>query len=76
MRNLIEFVVLHLVSHPESVIVTEEEIDGRWEYTIEVHEEDRGQIIGRGGRTIESIRTLAKVRAMKENKGVRVSIAE
>lgn len=76
MRNLIEFIVLHLVSHPESVVVTEEEIDGRWEYTIEVHEEDRGQVIGRGGRTIESIRTLAKVRAMKEDKGVRVSIAE
>ncbi|MCD8484263.1 KH domain-containing protein [Candidatus Woesebacteria bacterium] len=74
MRNLIEFLVLHLVEHPEDVVVTEEEFDGLWQYTIEVHPDDRGQVIGRRGRTIDAIRTLARVRAMKEDKGVRVDI--
>lgn len=74
MRNLIEFLVLHLVEHPEDVTVTEEDIDGLWQYTIDVNPDDRGQVIGRRGRTIDAIRTLARVRAMKEDKGVRVDI--
>lgn len=76
MRNLLEFIVLHLVQHPEEVSVTETEEDGRFVYTIHVHEEDRGQVIGRRGRTIESIRTLARVRAMKEDVGIRIQMSD
>lgn len=76
MRNLIEFLVLHLVEHPEEVVVHEEEFDGLWEYTIEVHPDDMGRVIGHRGKTIEAIRTLTRVRAMKEDKGVRVQLAE
>lgn len=76
MRNLIEFLVLHLVQHPEEVVVTEVEEEGIFHYDVEVHPEDRGQLIGRGGRTIEAIRTLAKVRAMKEDKVVRVNVLD
>lgn len=77
MRNLIEFVLLHLVSHPDEVQVEEFETEpGRFEYVLHVHAEDRGHVIGRNGRTIEALRTLVRVRAMKENKGVRISLAE
>lgn len=77
MRNLIEFVLLHLVSHPDAVEVEEvESEDGRFEYILHVHPEDRGHVIGRQGRTIEALRTLVRVRAMKEDKGVRISLAE
>lgn len=77
MRNLIEFVLLHLVSHPDMVEVEEVELeDGRLEYLLHVHPEDRGHVIGRNGRTIEALRTLVRVRAMKENKGVRVTLFE
>lgn len=77
MRNLIEFVLLHLVSHPDVVEVEEiESEDGRTEFLLHVHPEDRGHVIGRNGRTIEALRTLVRVRAMKENKGVRISLAE
>ncbi len=77
MRNLIEFVLLHLVSHPEEVEVQEVTLeDGRVEYLLHVHPDDRGHVIGRSGRTIEALRTLVRVRAMKENMGVRISLAE
>jgi predicted RNA-binding protein YlqC (UPF0109 family) len=77
MRNLIEFVLLHLVSHPDEVEVEEVELeDGRLEYLLHVHPEDRGHVIGRNGRTIEALRTLVRVRAMKENKGVRITLFE
>lgn len=76
MRNLIEFLVLHIVSHPEDVVVTEHETNGLWEYDIEVNPEDMGRVIGHRGKTIEAIRTLVRVRAMKENKGVRVQLID
>lgn len=74
MRNLIEFILLNLVLHPDDVHVTEEEVDGRYEYLIEVHPEDVGRVIGRQGRIIRAIRSLAKVRAMKENIMVNIRI--
>lgn len=75
MRNLIEYILLHIVLHPDEVEVAEEEVDGRFEYTIRVHEEDIGRVIGRQGRTIEAIRSLAKVRAMKDNIAVNIKVA-
>lgn len=76
MRNLIEFLVLHIVAHPEDVVVTEFENEGLWEYDIQVNPEDMGRVIGHRGKTIEAIRTLVRVRAMKEDKGVRVQLVD
>jgi predicted RNA-binding protein YlqC (UPF0109 family) len=76
MRNFIEFVLVHLVQHPEDVEVIEHEEEGITFYDIKVNAEDRGQVIGRHGRTIESLRNLVKVRAMKENKRVRVQVLD
>lgn len=75
MRNLIEYILLHIVLHPDEVEVTEDEIDGRFEYVIHVHDEDVGRVIGRQGRTIEAIRSLAKVRAMKDSIAVNIKVA-
>ncbi len=75
MRNLIEFILLHIVQHPDEVKVTEEEVEGRFIYTISVHTEDVGRVIGRNGRTIDAIRSLAKVRAMKDGIAVQVKVA-
>lgn len=75
MRNLIEYILLHIVTHPEDVEVTENKIDdNEFEYIIKVNSEDIGRIIGRKGRTIQSIRNLAKVRAMQDDIRVDVQI--
>jgi len=75
MRNLLEFILLHLVKHPEDVVVEEfENEDGSFEYVIRVHQEDVGRVIGRQGSTIQAIRTLSKVRAMQDNIRVRITL--
>jgi len=58
--SLVESIVVALVDDPEQVEVTSSE-DGDT-LTIEVHvsEDDVGKIIGRQGRVIKSIRTLAR----------------
>ncbi len=74
MRNFLEYLLVHLVNHPDAVEVEENEADGLHEYSLKVHPEDVGRIIGKQGRTIQAIRTLAKVRAIQDNIRVRISI--
>lgn len=76
MRNLLEFILLHLVQNPDAVEVEEIQLEeeNNWEYIIRVHPEDVGRVIGRQGSTIQAIRTLAKVRAMQDGTRVRISV--
>lgn len=73
MKEYIEFLVKQIVSNPDNVTVSEvQDGENSYTYTIDVDKDDMGVIIGREGRTIKSLRTLAKVKAVKD--GVRVNI--
>lgn len=76
MKNLLEYLLNHIVAHPEDVRVEESENERGFLYTIHVHPEDMGKIIGRNGNVIQAIRTLAKTRAVKEHIRAQVVIAE
>jgi uncharacterized protein len=62
MEELVGFIARTLVDHPEQVQVSVDPEDPN-RITLEVSEEDLGQIIGRRGRTAKAIRVL--VRAAK-----------
>jgi hypothetical protein len=66
MKDLVEYIVKSIASRPDEVKVTEEEQDGRLILRVEVAAEDKGKIIGRGGRVAQSIRALLRVAAVKE----------
>lgn len=72
MKTLIEFILNHLVSHPEDVAVEEVAEYSATTYKITVHPDDMGRIIGRGGAVIKAIRRLVSVKAIKD--GVRVQV--
>lgn len=74
MKALVELVTKGLVDHPEAVEVRV--IDGPQTTTVEVRAapEDVGKIIGRGGRVIKAIRSLARAAATRSGKRVTVEI--
>ncbi len=73
MKNLLEFILIHLVDNPDAVEVQEEVVDnGMHIYTIAVHPDDVGRVIGKGGSVIHAIRNIGKIRSIKE--GVRAVI--
>ena len=76
-KELVEFVVKHLVTQPESVSVeTESGENGNNKVLIRVAHEDVGRVIGKRGATINAIRLLAKAAAVKAGERLDVDIVE
>ena len=77
MRELLLYLARALVDEPEKVKVeTFEEDDGTLVLELSVAEDDYGQVIGRGGRTAQALRTVVKAAAVKDNRRVLVDIVE
>ena len=76
MKNLLEYILIHIVDHPEEVEVEEQLDDQGGVYTIKVNQEDIGRVIGKNGSVIHSIRNIARIRATKEGIRVQINIAE
>lgn len=74
MRELIEFVAKSLVDKPDSVEVTEEVEGTAVTLRITVDPDDMGKVIGRQGRIVRAIRTLARAAAVKAGQWVEVEI--
>lgn len=74
MQALIEFIAKSLVDDPSQVYVSE--IEGETSVILElrVGPEDMGRIIGRGGRTVNAMRTLVRVLAAKQGKRVTLEV--
>ena len=77
MRELLVYLAKALVDQPDQVEVEQfEEDDGTLVLELSVADEDYGQVIGRGGRTAQALRTVVKAAAVKDNKRVLVDIVE
>lgn len=76
MKNLLEFIIIHLVEHPEDVKIEEAQDEQGFVFTITVHPEDVGRIIGKGGSVIHSIRNISRIRAIKEGIRAKIIVAD
>ena len=77
MRELLVYLVKALVDEPDQVQVEAyDEDDGTLVLELSVADDDYGQVIGRGGRTAQALRTVVKAAAVKDNRRVLVDIVE
>ena len=75
--GLVEAIVRPLVDYEEDMQITADEADdGTIRVEIRVNEEDVGKVIGRQGRVIKSIRTLARAAASRSDAHVEVELIE
>lgn len=61
--DLVNYLVTSLVDNPDDVVIDAQEDGNNLTLIITAHPDDIGKIIGRSGRTIKSIRTLARAAA-------------
>ena len=77
MRNAIEMIVKSLVDDQETVDVREvEQRNGATLIEVRVSPQDIGKIIGKQGKTIRALRSLAKIGGTKQNRRYLLEIVE
>jgi predicted RNA-binding protein YlqC (UPF0109 family) len=76
MRELLEYIIKGIVGDNYSISESEDSETNHVSFIISSPKEYMGTLIGKGGKTIASIRNLLKVRATLEKKGVSVAIEE
>lgn len=79
MQDLLEMILKEIANHPDDISITEEidpEDPSFVRYLIRANDEDKGIIIGKGGRTISAIRDVVSIKAVRENKKVRLEIVD
>lgn len=75
--GLVNSVVEPLVEYPDDLEITSNEADdGTILVEIRVHEDDAGKVIGRQGRVIKAIRTLARAAASRTDTHVEVELID
>ena len=76
MRETIEMVVKALVDDPAAVDVREVEREGTTRIEIRVAQPDMGKVIGKQGRTVRALRSLAYAAGVKQHRRFVLDVVE
>lgn len=74
MKELVEYLVKSLAEHVENVELTEEELEDTISLKVKISPDDLGRIIGKGGNTINAIRTVVQAAASSQKKRARLEV--
>lgn len=69
-------VVKPLTAYPEQVVVVSKEDEMGVHYSLNLHKDDMGSVIGKGGNTAEALRTLARAVGAKNRMRVSLKVEE
>ena len=70
----LEHIVKGIVDHPDDVVIRSSTSPRGDVLEVRVHPDDRGRVIGRGGRTAKALRTL--ISALADGARVRIDVAD
>ncbi|HEX3142734.1 MAG TPA: KH domain-containing protein [Pyrinomonadaceae bacterium] len=76
MRETIEMVVKALVDDGDAVDVREVEREGTTRIEIRVAQPDMGKVIGKQGRTVRALRSLAYAAGLKQHRRFMLDVVE
>ena len=74
MKGFLDYVIRALIVHPDEFLL--QEIDGGRTvfYRVEMHRDDVGKVIGKGGHTIAAIRNILNTVADRDGRKVQLEI--
>lgn len=76
-RALVEYLAPWLLDNPEDLSIEEIEGDrGAVILELSVHPDDMGKLIGKRGRIIQSLRTLARAAAQRDGAPVLIEVVD
>ncbi len=76
MKDTLHYIITAIVDNPDAVQIEENEEEGITNLIVTVAKEDMGKVIGKEGKVIRSIRNIMKIKAMKHNLRINISLAE
>ena len=76
MKEILEVMIKNLVEDKDSVSIEEIAQDSEIKFEVRVNEKDMGRVIGKKGKIAQSIRTVMKAIAAKENKKVNIEFID
>jgi predicted RNA-binding protein YlqC (UPF0109 family) len=78
MEQLLNYILTKIVKDPETLKITREVDEATQEiiFNISIPEEERGIIIGKKGKNIQSIRNIVSIIAKREGQRVRIKILD
>ena len=76
MDEFLRYVVQQLVEHPDEVVITHRQEEGKTTYLLSMPRGDVGRLIGKGGSTIKALRDLMSAAAEKHGQKAGLEILE
>jgi uncharacterized protein len=76
MKELLHYLITKIIDDPESVSIESIEDGDEVTLNVDIPEEFRGIIIGRGGMNIKSLRNIIGIIARREGKRVYIKILD
>jgi hypothetical protein len=74
--DLVSYLAVNLVEHPDDVRVNLTVKEGRDVITLTLHPDDQGLFIGKGGQTVRAIRTLLTAINLRWDQKLMLELAE
>lgn len=76
MHDTLLYIVSSLVDNPDQVVIDEHKDGDTHVFSISVHPDDMGKLIGKNGRIIRAVREIGRVIAAKQNMYVDIEVVE
>lgn len=74
MKKLLKFILDEIVEYKDDVNIEEEREEGNVVYHLELNEEDKGRVIGKGGKNVKAIRQILSIPAREKDLRVYIKI--
>lgn len=76
MEEFLEFVIRHLISYPDEMVLTRVESGRKIIFNLRLRQSDVGRVIGKHGHTIAAIRNLLEAAASRHGQRATLQIIE